>query len=220
MEYELKQIWDNLMKISHVALNMNVGDYYDIFNNVIVKNYSKKDRYYHNPHHVMDMIEHLEKDFIKYLSASDRCLVKFAIFFHDVIYDATRKDNEKQSAALAYNKMKEMGIDDNYCQNVYDMILKTQYHLNLEPTNELEKILVDLDLRGFGTDKYWDNGDKFRWEFSHLDDETWFKGRINFLENFLEKQHIFNTALYRTKYEEKAIEYMKNELNQLKEKYE
>jgi len=65
--------------------------------------YEHKSRYYHNFKHIYKMLKQLEafKTEIK-----DINVLKFAIWYHDVIYKSTKKDNEEKSAAFALNRLK------------------------------------------------------------------------------------------------------------------
>ena len=216
---EMFDIWGSLY--SEININICFVDEEKWFNTIfpkIINYYTDKNRYYHNIDHIKDMLNHLNKDFKENLSKKQIIILKLSIIFHDIIYDPTQKDNEKQSAEFAFEYLKDALVDDVTCNEVYDNILKTQYHLNVKPENHIQEILIDLDLRGFGTDTYWINGFLFRKEFSHLTDDEWFKGRIKFLENFIDSD-IYQTELYRNKYEDKAKNYMKQELNNLKNKY-
>ena len=56
--------------------------------------YSNPMRYYHTLKHLEDIYKELH-------SFRVNPLIEFAIFYHDIIYDATRDDNEKQSSLLA-----------------------------------------------------------------------------------------------------------------------
>jgi len=64
----------------------------------IEQSYSQKSRKYHNLTHLENMILELEevKDKI-----SDYDSLLFSIFYHDIIYKMTSKDNEEKSAEKA-----------------------------------------------------------------------------------------------------------------------
>lgn len=59
------------------------------------KHYSEAGRYYHTKRHIVSMLREADKH-----SFADPGAAKLAIFFHDVIYDVTRRDNEEQSALV------------------------------------------------------------------------------------------------------------------------
>src|ERR1700721_2822073 len=70
------------------AKAQEVGEY-------LLSQYSESARHYHGVGHIVSMLEGfdvIEADFEQPLAA------ELAIFFHDVIYDPPRHDNEEQSA--------------------------------------------------------------------------------------------------------------------------
>jgi len=64
----------------------------------IKQSYSQKSRKYHNLIHLENMI--FELDLIKD-KISDYDSLLFSIFYHDIIYKTTSKDNEEKSAEKA-----------------------------------------------------------------------------------------------------------------------
>src|SRR5947207_15951860 len=60
--------------------------------------YAGRDRYYHGIGHIRECLRELDsvRD-----SADDPRALELAIWFHDVVYDGRRKDNEERSAELA-----------------------------------------------------------------------------------------------------------------------
>src|SRR5690554_3729785 len=66
--------------------------------------YSSKKRYYHNLIHLENMLNELN-DVKSQVKDLDTLL--FAIYYHDIIYDATKSDNEHQSALLFEERIAE-----------------------------------------------------------------------------------------------------------------
>ena len=64
----------------------------------ISKHYSEKNRYYHTLSHVQNMLLQA-KSFEDKIVDFDALL--FAIWYHDIIYKSTKKDNEEKSALFA-----------------------------------------------------------------------------------------------------------------------
>jgi len=60
--------------------------------------HSQPIRYYHTLKH----LEHIYKEFQSFKLTP---LLEFAIFYHDIIYDVKRDDNEAQSALLAKKRL-------------------------------------------------------------------------------------------------------------------
>ena len=65
----------------------------------LVAAYTAPGRHYHNLAHIEDCLAALAR--VDDLSAAEREILTQAIWWHDVVYDATRTDNEELSARLA-----------------------------------------------------------------------------------------------------------------------
>src|SRR5918993_1304291 len=63
--------------------------------------YSSPNRYYHNLYHIQALMD-LSGQYAKWLSNKD--LIDFAIFYHDVIYNVSQLDNEEKSAEKAKDR--------------------------------------------------------------------------------------------------------------------
>ena len=65
----------------------------------LVTAYTAPSRHYHNLTHIEDCLGALAR--VENLSPLEREILSAAIWWHDVVYDATRADNEELSARLA-----------------------------------------------------------------------------------------------------------------------
>ena len=174
------------------------------------KAYTLKSRYYHNLTHLENMITSFY-EYKEQLQFPNEVL--YAIFYHDIIYKTIRKDNEQKSAAFAIKILPKNAILDKNL--VYDMICATQLHLY----NSILDInwLIDFDLKILASD--WEDYQKYcqeiRKEYKVYPDLLYKPGRKKALEHFLEKDFIFQTDEFRSKYEAKARENIKKELTEL-----
>lgn len=183
-------------------------DFTNLFYEMILVPAYTNDRHYHTLRHVEYMLKHVE-DF-RGVSHPDRNLVKWAIWFHDIIYDATRNDNEERSANVMADFMRAIGMPDEHIETMKWLILVTTHKGT--PGTYLEEIICDLDLREFVSDRQYKNAEEVRLEFSHVSDEEYDEGRIKFLDWMLSKECIYHTDLYRETLEAQARQ------NLLKEK--
>lgn len=174
------------------------------------KAYTSPSRKYHNLTHIESMISSFEvyKNRLQFPKE-----VLFAIFYHDCIYKTTRKDNEQKSAECAISILSENTNLEP--QLVYDMICATQFHQQ----NSIEDInwLIDFDLKILASD--WEHYqiycEQIRKEYKIYPDLLYKPGRKKALEHFLENEFIFQTNEFRTKYEAKARENIRKEIEQL-----
>jgi predicted metal-dependent HD superfamily phosphohydrolase len=63
---------------------------------LIRKQYESKGRFYHTFEHIAQMFELLEQ-----CHCTDSIAIEMSIFYHDIVYDVFRDDNEECSAELA-----------------------------------------------------------------------------------------------------------------------
>ena len=80
---------------------------------------------YYNPMRYYHTLKHLEHIYKELHSFRVNPLIEFAIFYHDIIYDATRDDNEDQSALLAKERLEELNVPSTFCgrKKVLEMFL-------------------------------------------------------------------------------------------------
>lgn len=177
------------------------------------KAYSGKSRHYHNLTHIKDMIECYETYFDKLQNPNE---ILFSIFYHDVIYSASKKDNELKSAEYALAILPE-NITLNK-QLVFDAICATQQHQH----NEVEDInwLIDFDLKILARNwkEYQIYFEQIRKEYRIYPDFLYKPGRAKALKHFLEHEFIFQTEEFRKLYEEKARENIDEEIRILENK--
>ncbi|UEQ76404.1 hypothetical protein [Chryseobacterium arthrosphaerae] len=180
--------------------------------NEIETKYTEKGRYYHNLLHLDNMFQELEavKDRISRFT-----LLSFAVFYHDIIYDATSKSNEEKSAVTAEKKLSELGLSREEIKIVSDQILATKSHQKSE--NMDINYLLDADLSVLGKDRktYLVYTQMIRKEYSIYPDFLYKLGRKKVLRHFLELENIFKTEYFRNQYENQAKENIETELRLL-----
>jgi len=163
------------------------------------KAYTKKSRHYHNLKHLEDMVECFERYRDQIQNPSE---ILFSIFYHDIVYSASKKDNELKSAEYALKILPENSNLNK--QLVFDAICATQQHQH----NEIEDInwLIDFDLRILARDwnEYQIYFEQIRKEYRIYPDFLYKPGRAKALKHFLEHEFIFQTEEFRKLYEEKA----------------
>lgn len=177
--------------------------------NALCDMYGEENRTYHNLLHVEDCLNKLDawpED------VPEKTAVEVALWFHDIIYDPKRTDNELASAGL----VKHYLGDHELAEPVFELILATRHHAST--MTEAEYILCDIDLSTLGSDeKTYDAYSKaVRKEFSWVPEEMFCSSRIKVLESFIERDFIFYTEHYREKYEGYARANIIREISLLK----
>src|SRR5438552_3220534 len=86
--------------------------------------YSEPGRHYHTLDHIASLFRQLDQHGDGLV---DRSAVELAIFFHDAVYVPTRSDNEAASAALARERLTNLGLPAGLIATVADLILATRH---------------------------------------------------------------------------------------------
>jgi predicted metal-dependent HD superfamily phosphohydrolase len=167
----------------------------------LFESYTGPDRHYHDIAHIAASLREL--DGVREL-ARDPDAIELAIWFHDCVYDATRVDNEEQSAQIARQALAEMGARPRLIDTVCELIMATQH--TKPPATEDEELLTDIDLAPLGAsdETFETNGQLIRREYGHLDEQTYARGRSAILRGFLSRPRIFYTENFARRLERQA----------------
>ncbi|QRM88591.1 hypothetical protein FG167_04900 [Lacinutrix sp. WUR7] len=205
----LQKEWGKLAS-KYTEDKSTIEDYW----NEINKQYSLNSRHYHNLSHLYNMLNQLENytDEIMHLDS-----LKFAIWYHDIIYKSSKKDNEEKSALFAKKRLKHLNIDDKSIEIVQKLIISTKKHEIILPNNNDNAYLLDLDLSILGTDhkKYQSYIQNIRKEYKIYPDFMYKPGRKKVLNHFLERETLYFTDTFKNKYEVQARLNIKNEIDLL-----
>lgn len=181
----------------------------------LVAAYGEPQRHYHTLRHVHACLQgaaNIEMD------PDDRIVVELALWFHDVVYDPTRSDNEARSADRARAWVADAVRNPlGRAGEVADLVLMTAGH-TLEPAaDDLTRIVHDVDLAILGAhpDLYVTYAEQIRREYRHLDDATFATGRRRVLESLLATTPLFALPGFRAQIEPQARRNMEDELGRL-----
>ncbi|MFC1696849.1 hypothetical protein ACFL1H_00800 [Nanoarchaeota archaeon] len=183
---------------------------YLTFYDKIVQPYSDPNRFYHNINHVMDML-------LEFKQVKDKLnnpdAVEYAIWSHDCVYEVGNngKSNEQRSADIAVEVCKELSIEDDFANNVKDLVLATEYGF-VNELNDDQKYFVDMDLAVLGKPKlkYLKYLFNVRNEYQMYGTNEFTLGRHSFMSKEFDGP-IYNTEYFRNKYENQAKINLKDE---------
>jgi predicted metal-dependent HD superfamily phosphohydrolase len=160
----------------------------------IVDHYAQPHRHYHAPAHVFSVLEHVDR-FMRAEQidpASDTArAIRFALWYHDVIYDATSKTNEQDSAVLAEAELAALGIHAHIRSDVHRLIMITKHPAVPNATDENIVHDVDLGILATPDDIYDRYVTQVRAEYAHVSDADWRLGRAGVLRSFLNAERIY-----------------------------
>ncbi len=179
----------------------------------LIDAYTDSARHYHDLghiRHVLDLAAGLRLDH------DDRETVDFALWFHDVVLDVTRSDNEAESAQLARTWLADQGL--GCADRVGALIDMTAGHSLVDPRDRPAAVVHDVDLAILGSvpDEYRRYVAAIRDEYAHLDDETFAAGRRAVLESLLAMDPLFVTPELGPVLETRARANIEAELDQLR----
>lgn len=178
----------------------------------IEKNYSASKRHYHTLCHLEEVLSRLQeaKEMIAHWDA-----ILFALFYHDIVYNALRTDNEEKSAALAVKRMTECAVPAELIELCQRHILATKSHTTSADTDTNYFTDADLAILGQPWPVYQQYTHGVRKEYSIYPDFMYNPGRTKVLRHFLAMERIFKTDLFYSGYEKQARENLNTEIQLL-----
>ncbi|MFA8301349.1 MAG: hypothetical protein ACEPOV_14370 [Hyphomicrobiales bacterium] len=192
----LKQIWEDLSS-NYCADNNLVNELWE----EIEQLYSSLSRFYHTLEHIEYMAE-MALENKELISNMDAFL--FSIFYHDIIYNAKRTDNEDKSAILASKHLSKLNVPEEIISKCQEYIIATKRHkaCSCSDTN----MFLDMDLAILGESQLVYNRYSLfiRQEYSCYSDIQYNCRRIILLQRLLSRKRIFKTDLFFNLYEQQA----------------
>ncbi|GLS33127.1 Predicted metal-dependent phosphohydrolase, HD superfamily [Mesorhizobium albiziae] len=179
--------------------------------------YGAPERHYHGLAHIevlLALAKHHRADL------ADPEAVEAAIWFHDAVYDSTRKDNEEKSAELATERLSGRVVAERL-RRIAGMIEATATHRIPDFADETARrdaaLFLDMDLSILGAppaefDAY---EEAVRQEYGWVDEPTWRAGRAAVLKGFLQRPFIFHSEIFRQGREKQARENIARSLARL-----
>lgn len=178
----------------------------------IEDNYSEKKRHYHTLQHLENLLPLLlqVKENIK-----DWNTILFSFYYHDVVYNALKRNNEEKSAEFAQSRMQLIGAPGPMIEKCVQQILFTKDHLFSDDNDT--NFFTDADLSVLGQDwgVYENYFKQVRKEYSLFPDLIYIPGRKKVLRHFLQMERIFKTDFFFNKFELPAKQNLQKELDLL-----
>lgn len=184
--------------------------------------YTEQHRYYHTLTHIVSLLNHLD---IHQSNINNVDAVELAIWYHDIIYDPIRSDNEQKSADY-FKQSLQSRLLNSLIDQVVSLIIMTAKHqvsTQLDKDNHKEiserdaKYFLDMDLAILGIDwpNYHTYTEHIRLEYAHVNDNAFREGRKTVLAGFLERERLYFTDDFYQKYEQRARHNIKREIKLL-----
>lgn len=167
----------------------------------IRRRYTVTARHYHNLQH----IDHLLQLATKHRDQlQDWDNVIFSIFYHDIVYNVFRKDNEARSADMADKRLATLCVTADRIRVVKEFIKATQKHQVPEGApyaSDLAWFLdFDMSILACPWEQYEYYARQVRKEYRLYPDLMYNPGRRGFLQHTLQAGNIFHTPYFREQY--------------------
>ena len=181
--------------------------------NQLVAAYSERHRHYHTLQHLRECLAPAEAT---RTPAHRPAEVEPAVWFHDAVYDARRKDNEARSADWARASVLAAGCDAEVAERVQLLVMATAGHRH-EGDDPDRALLLDIDLAVLGSSysRFDEYERQVRAEYAHLSDDQWKQGRGHMLRGLLARPRLYATDVYHQALEPRARENLQRALDRL-----
>jgi len=188
----------------------------------VLERYSEPQRHYHNMSHIEELSAlHATVDGLGLFHRPDT--VAWTVFFHDIVYEPTRNDNEDQSADVWLDFASDLATDvghrdEQMIATVRQYILQTKNHTTcpLDAEKDLRLFLdMDLAILGAPKERYTEYAEQIAREYSHYPRDAYCAGRAKVLRTFAVDAHLFKTEELSERLLKNARENLAWEITQL-----
>jgi predicted metal-dependent HD superfamily phosphohydrolase len=162
----------------------------------VFERYGEDHRHYHATEHVCAVLERahriMDAEFVDTNGELART-IRFALWYHDAVYDVRSSSNEDDSADLADRELAKLGMHVHVRNDVRRLIMVTKHPA--VPVSLDEAIVHDADLAilGASASAYVRYTQQVRAEYAYVSDADWVKGRSAVMAGFLNAPLIFHT---------------------------
>lgn len=162
-----------------------------------LQRWSESHRYYHTLEHLTEGLELLEF-YASY--AQNLQSVELAWWYHDLVYDPTRTDNETRSAAQACLDLGGAGAPPDLIHKVERLILCTRDH---NTSGDIDANLlsdVDLAILGAPTARFQAYQEQIRREYSWVPEPMYTIRRREILASFLARDPLYQIPAFESRF--------------------
>ncbi len=187
---------------------------------ILAKLYSHPPRAYHTMGHISWCLDLLREMFPSEARAANPVVydrIELALWFHDCVYDAKRKDNEVQSARVLIGMATMLGLDSKLADDAAKDVEATTHTDWKTPRDFPTQWVLDLDLAslGFAPEVFDKNSAQIREEYSFVPDEAFRIGRKAALQGFLDRPRLYLTNECFERFEARARDNLKRSIEAL-----
>jgi predicted metal-dependent HD superfamily phosphohydrolase len=163
---------------------------------------------YSEPHRTYHTVHHLDECFGKLAAvravAEHPAEVEAALWFHDAVHEKLSTENEAKSADLAVSKVRAAGGSRESAERISALIMATRHAAVPQDSDAMVLVDVDLAILGETPERFDEYERQVRAEYAWVPGFLFNRERKNILKEFLARPAIFNTKLFRERYEAQA----------------
>lgn len=167
----------------------------------IEKHYGDKKRHYHTLQHLDNLLNQLTEvkgELIHWET------ILFTLYYHDIIYNPLKSDNEGKSAEFAERRMTQISVPTEMIKRCKAQILATKTHVKSADSDTNYFTDADLSVLGETWEVYTHYYKAVRKEYSIYPEFIYNPGRKKVLNHFLTMSSIFKTDFFYEKFEQGA----------------
>ena len=167
----------------------------------LVDAYNEPQRHYHT----LDHIDHCLSKFDQCKSlASNPDALEIAVWFHDVIFEPGKVDNEARSAEL-YREL-SAGVHDTEFRDLVGRLIMATLHDGGSLDDSDAGYMVDIDLSSFGLpwEDFFLDSQRLRKECTHLSDAEYYRRQGEFQSSLAARPRFYCTDFFYQRYEQQA----------------
>jgi len=171
----------------------------------LIQHYTEPQRHYHTTTHLTAMLHCATQH---NPAIPDPLTLRLAIYFHDIVYNPQRHDNEAESVRLFNVFAVDVGLDTVIATQVRHYIDCTVSHT--VPVESVENVSLcyfldfDLEVLSRSEEAYDVYAAQIALEYAHVSRDAYHSGRSAVLQKFLQRDRLYFTEAFREAHEAQA----------------
>ena len=172
----------------------------------VLNAYAQPQRHYHTVQHLQECLQWWQRCQEQMRHPAE---VALALFYHDIVYEPKRSDNELQSANTMLAQLQPYLPSDS-TERIYRWILATahpgtQPDMNQEDDQDLKWVLdIDLGILSADAERFQEYERQIRMEYRHVPLLIYRCKRRQILRDFAQTEYLYHTDYFRQQLEKVA----------------